>query len=133
MGVMVSDDVPVRCREAIYEAVSIFQRRGVHYLYIQDVPHDAAAVSGLIYPSVISVVAGPPTDPNSDGWTELVALDGRMIWAEIRLRDCSVRCATHELGHALGLDHETPRENLMYPFNIPEAVEITPAQIEQVL
>ena len=130
---LVADDVPEARRTVIYKAVSVFWHLGARHIYVQDVPASSAAVSGLPHEGVVAVVAAPPPRSQVDGWTEVLAEDGWLFAAEVRLSDDSVRCACHELGHALGLAHDPRPSNLMFEVNLATATEITSEQIESIL
>lgn len=103
-------DLSDECAEAAIAAYDFWRDRSVTYIYMGVVPHSVA--SRKIEGSITVTQADLP--PNKNGECNRRKWAGRMHYARVRLDSCDARTATHELGHALGLDHHPDSDNVMF-------------------
>ena len=135
VSLLIDQDMPDGCQDAIEEAVSFWYAHGVHYLYASYVRHGHVAVQGLPRKGEIAVTAAA-LSPGRLGETTLEWKRGEIVSAHITLAFCgdgvAANVASHEVGHALGLQHDSAFRNLMYPYSDGSGWQITPEQEEWV-
>ncbi len=111
----VSYYVGARAKLSVVNAASRWNASGVRFRFVRTMSRTAADVMVLDTPGVIPTCGS--------GVANMSLVNGVMVKVTINLYGGSARCspqsrvfaATHEFGHALGLDHETARCSLMNP------------------
>lgn len=124
--VRVCPSMPLAGRHACAEALRWWHSKGVTYLTME-----VGEVTRTPLRGVIQVPHEEPPD-GSAGFTQLHHSAGGLIdSAEMRVSCRWYRAQTfaHEAGHALGLDHTTQRDNLMFPETSPGHSGLTPEQL----
>lgn len=123
--VYVNQDADPACLEALDYAINFWADVGVEYLEVRWSDSSKAVSYGIN----VFCQGGRAPKPTTLGQAGFYGKNVAMVF----IYDYNDHTMTHELGHALGLEHSEDPENVMYKFNMTDNNAVSDTQLDQIL
>lgn len=111
----VDSSLPEECIEAVADALALYEAKGVDYVQVE---MNEPTWQGFLFQPVQTITwqqayfDGPVAGETQ--WARWSKDRSALSRAQVAVEDCRGNVARHEMGHALGLEHDSEPGNVMY-------------------